>query len=29
MAKYFNQKLTEKEATFKLGNWVMVNAKNI
>jgi len=29
MVKYFNQKVAEKEPTFKVGDWVMVNAKNI
>jgi len=27
--KYFNQKLAEKEPTFRVRDWVMVNAKNI
>jgi len=29
MVKYFNLKVAEKEPTFKVGDWVMVNAKNI
>jgi len=29
MVKYFNQKVAEKEPTFRVGDWVMVNAKNI
>ena len=29
MVKYFNQKMAEKEPTFKVGDWVIVNAKNI
>jgi len=29
MVKYFNQKVAEKEPIFKVGDWVMVNAKNI
>jgi len=29
MVKYFNQKVAEKEATFKVGDWVIGNAKNI
>jgi len=29
IAKYFNQKVAEKEPTFKVGDWVMVNAENI
>ena len=27
MVKYFNQKVAEKEPIFKVGDWVMVNAK--
>ena len=26
MVKYFNQKMAEREPTFKVGDWVMVNA---
>jgi len=29
MVKYFNLKVAEKEPMFKVGDWVMVNAKNI
>jgi len=29
MAKYYNQKVANKEPQFKVGDWVMVNAKNI
>jgi len=29
MAKYYSQKLSNKELQFKVGEWVMVNAKNI
>jgi len=29
MAKYYNQKVANKEPEFKVGDWVMVNAKNI
>jgi len=29
MAKYYNQKVADKELQFKVGDWVMVNAKNI
>jgi len=29
MAKYNNQKVANKEPQFKVGDWVMVNAKNI
>jgi len=29
MAKYFNHKVANKEPQFKVGDWVMVNAKNI
>jgi len=29
MVKYFNLKVAEKELTFKVGDWLMVNAKNI
>jgi len=29
MVKYFNLKMVEKEPTFKVGDWVIVNAKNI
>jgi len=29
MVKYFNPKVAEKEPTFKVGDWVIVNAKNI
>jgi len=29
MVKYFNLKVAEKEPTFKAGDWVIVNAKNI
>jgi len=29
MAKYYNQKVHNKERQFKVGDWVMVNAKNI
>jgi len=29
MVKDFNLKVAEKEPTFKVGDWVMVNAKNI
>jgi len=29
MAKYYNQKVSNKETQFKVGDWVMVNAKNI
>src|SRR5205085_10548704 len=29
MVKYFNQKVADKEPIFKVGDWVMVNAKNI
>jgi len=29
MVKYFNLKVVEKEPTFKVGDWVIVNAKNI
>jgi len=29
MVKYFNQKVAETEPTFKVGGWVIVNAKNI
>ena len=29
MVKYFNRKVTEKEPMFKVGDWVIVNAKNI
>lgn len=29
MSKYYNLKVAEKEPTFKVGDWVMVNAKNI
>jgi len=28
MAKYYNQKVANKEPQFKVGDWVMVNAKN-
>jgi len=29
MVKYFNLKMAEKEPMFKVGDWVMVNTKNI
>ena len=29
MAKYYNQKVANKNPQFKVGDWVMVNAKNI
>jgi len=29
MAKHYNQKVANKEPQFKVGDWVMVNAKNI
>jgi len=29
MAKYYNQNVANKEPQFKVGDWVMVNAKNI
>jgi len=29
MVKYFNLKMAEKKPTFKVGDWVMVNPKNI
>jgi len=29
MAKYYNQKVANKEPQFKVGDWLMVNAKNI
>ena len=29
MAKYYNQKVANKKPQFKVGDWVMVNAKNI
>jgi len=29
MAKYYNQKVANKEPQFKVGDWVMVNLKNI
>jgi len=29
MANYYNQKVGNKEPQFKVGDWVMVNAKNI
>jgi len=29
MARYYNQKVSNKEPQFKVGDWVMVNAKNI
>jgi len=29
MAKYYKQKVANKEPQFKVGDWVMVNAKNI
>jgi len=29
MAKYYNQKVANKEPQCKVGDWVMVNAKNI
>jgi len=29
IVKYFNQKIAEKERTFKVGDCIMVNAKNI
>jgi len=29
IVKYFNLKVAEKELTCKVGDWVMVNAKNI
>jgi len=29
IVKYFDQTMAEKEPTFKLGDWVWVNAKNI
>jgi len=29
MAKYYNQKVANKEPQFKVGDWVMVKAKNI
>jgi len=29
MTKYYNQKVANKELQFKVGGWVMVNAKNI
>jgi len=29
MAKYYNQKVTNKKPQFKVEDWVMVNAKNI
>jgi len=29
MVKYFNLKVAEKEPIFKVGDWVIVNAKNI
>jgi len=29
MANYYNQKVANKEPQFKVGDWVMVNAKNI
>ena len=29
MAKYYNRNISEKEPTFKVGDKVMVNAKNI
>ena len=29
MAKYYNQKVAYKEQQFKVGDWVLVNTKNI
>ena len=29
MAKYYNQTVANKESQFKVGEWVMVNAKTI
>jgi len=29
MAKYYNQKVPNKEPQFKVGDWVMVNSKNL
>jgi len=29
IVKYFNQKVAEKEPTFTVGDWVILNAKNI
>jgi len=29
IAKYHNHKVANKEPQFKLGDWVLVNAKNI
>jgi len=29
LAKYYNQKVANKEPQFKVGDWVMVNVKNI
>jgi len=29
MVKYFTLKVAEKQSTFKVGDWVMINAKNI
>jgi len=29
IVKYFNQKVVKKEPIFKVGDWVMVNARNI
>jgi len=29
IAKYYNQKVANKEPQFKVGDWIMVNTKNI
>jgi len=29
IVQYFNQKMAQKEPTFTVGDWVMVNAKNV